>query len=534
MKQLFASIFQPFSRRSAYIIPLAVFAVLTIAEIIAILRINHGRFIYSLDDPYIHLALAEHIRHGHYGVNAGEFSSPSSSVVWPFILSVFSGFWCSEYVPLAINIVCGSATVVLFSRILLHILSPKKEQTNIFFLTAVSVSVMIPSLNVIGLIFTGMEHSLQTLLAVLSIWGIIRLLDEDRFPRWLMGVLIIAPLIRYEAAALSLACIFILFICRRRITAIIVLVAIIVSLGGFSIYLHSLGLPLLPASVLSKTDSTQGIWRAVFGRAYQNIINGESYSLILCAGLTVIAGLLPSIERRKKIFVIGLTFTAVITLIFGRFGWYFRYEIAAMTTALFGLIYFYGEKIKHYAESLVSLPLITVFCILVGFAVFHQYWTTIATTPLAANNIYEQQYQTSRFISEYYREPIAVNDIGLPTYRSGGIYVLDLWGLSSVAALNARFSQSNPMWMDSLANQYSVRAAIIYPAWFPDLPPNWQPIAKMRINGKLISAAENTVQFYALDDETVRELTLLLTRFADELPPGVRLDILPRPPENVP
>ena len=33
--------------------------------------------IYSLDDPYIHLALARQILHGHYGINPGEFAAPS-------------------------------------------------------------------------------------------------------------------------------------------------------------------------------------------------------------------------------------------------------------------------------------------------------------------------------------------------------------------------------------------------------------------------------------------------------------------------
>jgi len=38
---------------------------------------------YSLDDPYIHLALAENMARGHFGVNLGEASNPSSSIIWP-------------------------------------------------------------------------------------------------------------------------------------------------------------------------------------------------------------------------------------------------------------------------------------------------------------------------------------------------------------------------------------------------------------------------------------------------------------------
>ena len=47
-----------------------------------------GHLIYTLDDPYIHLAVARNILLGGYGVNATEFSSPSSSILWPWLLAV--------------------------------------------------------------------------------------------------------------------------------------------------------------------------------------------------------------------------------------------------------------------------------------------------------------------------------------------------------------------------------------------------------------------------------------------------------------
>ena len=44
-----------------------------------VLHIRHacdGHFVYAIDDPYIHLALAQNLAHGHYGINPGEASSP--------------------------------------------------------------------------------------------------------------------------------------------------------------------------------------------------------------------------------------------------------------------------------------------------------------------------------------------------------------------------------------------------------------------------------------------------------------------------
>ena len=60
--------------------------------------------VYSLDDPYIHLALARQILHGHYGINPGEFAAPSSSILWPFLLAPFAFTRLVEFLPLVINL----------------------------------------------------------------------------------------------------------------------------------------------------------------------------------------------------------------------------------------------------------------------------------------------------------------------------------------------------------------------------------------------------------------------------------------------
>lgn len=46
---------------------------------------------YTLDDPYIHLSLAENLLRGHYGVNLDEVASPSSSILYPFLLACALG-----------------------------------------------------------------------------------------------------------------------------------------------------------------------------------------------------------------------------------------------------------------------------------------------------------------------------------------------------------------------------------------------------------------------------------------------------------
>ena len=73
--------YQQHSDIKALLIGIGFLLVIILAEVVALLRLNNGHLVYTLDDPYIHLALAENIIHGHYGVNAGEFSAPSSSIL---------------------------------------------------------------------------------------------------------------------------------------------------------------------------------------------------------------------------------------------------------------------------------------------------------------------------------------------------------------------------------------------------------------------------------------------------------------------
>ncbi len=511
------------SRKGAYLLPLLVFVLILLGNLMGILALNHGRFIYTMDDPYIHLSLADHIRQGHYGVNAGEYSSPSSSIAWPFILALFSGYSWSEYVPFALNIIAAAATVMLFSRILLHILSPTAAERNKHGFIGVVAAVMIPSLNIVGLVFSGMEHSLQTLIAAMTVWGMIRLNDTSNLPRWLPWLLVVAPLIRYEAAAISLGGILLLMYHRRRLTALLVLLAIAALLGGFSAYLHSLGLPLLPASVIAKTMSQKSIFHSLFKRIYENITGGESAALIVCFGLLLWGWL--SLPRARRMLAGCVVVSVGLSLLLGQFGSYYRYEIAILTAATLGVLYTYKDAFAGFLRGEYTSVKYIVAPVIAGGAVFIQYWTTVPTVAVASNNIYEQQYQMSRFVEEFYRQPVAVNDIGLVTYRSGGQYVLDLWGLSSYEALKARMSGAGASWIAELTQRHSIRVAMVYSPWFGALPAAWRPVGYLHLRGKRISVGDAKVTIYALDEEMAQTIPQLLTAFGKTLPPGVQLEM---------
>lgn len=89
-------------RRFSLAVVLALLAIIA-ATTVAILLLCHGKLIYTLDDPYISLALSDQIAHGHYGINATEPASPSSSILYPFLLALFAWAPWQDWAPLIIT-----------------------------------------------------------------------------------------------------------------------------------------------------------------------------------------------------------------------------------------------------------------------------------------------------------------------------------------------------------------------------------------------------------------------------------------------
>jgi hypothetical protein len=181
-------------------------------------------------------------------------------------------------------------------------------------------------------------------------------------------------------------------------------------------------------------------------------------------------------------------------------------------------MYLYRNALKHLLTQQVSSPFFLLFA---GLAITCPgYLETLINIPIASNNIYEQQYQMHRFATDYYRAPVAVNDMGLVTYQNPN-YVLDLVGMASLPTLFARQIATDPGWMNGAASQHHVCMAMIYEAWFAQLPANWIPIGDLYLSKMKITPAEDKVTFYAFDRETFQRVRSLLEDFQKTLPEGV-------------
>ena len=153
------------------------------------------------------------------------------------------------------------------------------------------------------------------------------------------------------------------------------------------------------------------------------------------------------------------------------------------------------------------------------------YWLALEETPAAASNVYQQQYQMHRFVADFYRRSVAVNDLGWVSYRKPeGVYVLDLWGLASPAA--SRHLHKNVDWLETITTAHGAGLAMIYPFWYEEgAPEEWEKLGKMCITSPLTSVAMRCVSFYRTEVGDKAELEREMAAFTKTLPQGVTMTL---------
>lgn len=411
----------------------------------ACLVLNDGQFFYTLDDPYIHLALAERIGRGHYGINDGEFASPSSSVLWPFLLVLPAYFPWGHLVPLMANMGLCLATAALAYRAFCYVYSAV--------LAAWATFGLLVATGTLALVFTGMEHSLQLLLTVAIISAMIDLTERRALPRWLMAALIMAPLVRYEMLGVSLGAVVLLMLYRRFQFAW-ALVEIGLLLGGFSLVLWWQSGELLPSSVMAKYFYS-GSW---------------DNTLPMLAALAMLGwfGFMLRKEKRQILLIVYTACIIIAQLLFGKTGWFSRYEVYAFAAGVFMVLYYLprlgGRRLKHPINATLAAILVLTIC--------NIYLKTTISIPHASHEIFGQQGQLRRLLEETGMPDAAVNDIGLASYKNRS-YVLDLWGLVQPEVRYRRIVKDHDIL--ELVAQHNIKLVMMYRRLYPAeiIPPQW-------------------------------------------------------------
>jgi hypothetical protein len=465
-------------------------ALIIAAMAACIIALCQGHLIYSLDDPYISLALSDHIAHGHYGINAAEPSSPSSSILYPFLLAAFAWAPWQDWVPLIVNGAAACASGVLLAR---EFCRGGIAQNGHLVGAAILIGVVCLAANFVGLVFTGLEHSLHVATSLFVVFGVARALKTAEVPRGLAVAIFLLPLLRFEGLALAGLVLLALAAAGHRRTAIVTALFTGLAVGLYMLAMTRLGLPPLPSSVLVKSDlarqTTQGaaglaaVWQGVWANLAKGVGDVEAYPVFLLLALTLVhpalrAFRLLSRDPEWPNLKNELLFTGVVAgalaahILFGAWGWFARYEIYAVAIGVAGSLVLWRRELGAWlARGTVAVAVSILALIFVG----QRYLTVELVTPVASLTMYEMNYQMHRFVVDFYRRPVGVNDIGWVSYRNPN-YVLDLWGLGSeTARLRRNAADRDPSWLKDLVAAHQIGVVMIYDEWFPgQIPANWR------------------------------------------------------------
>ncbi len=532
-----------------------VYVSMALVLLLIILRKTHGHFTYCLDDPYIHLALADRMRHGLYGINAGEPASPSSSILWPLLLVPFAGTVLMPWMPLLLNLVFSTGTAWLLGHFVDRYFLPGWRAR----LFAV---LLLPATNIFGLTYTGLEHPLQVMLCVAGAFAVLHVLDGESVPTWTVVAAVILPSVRYEGMLITIAVAVALWASRSRRMAVLLVPVSLLPAAVFSLFLHRLRLPWFPLSVLVKSRYKFQDHSSLPVRAVRLVLNTLTTTLqdperapqLL---LVVVLGYFAWRSRRTRSVCLALTGCAAVGMaqvLLGPVGWFFRYEIYCLAFTLLVAIAAdarlpaigaptdsdLGSRSRpdlHLtspylsAETLAGTTAVPGLLLVLVGALAMFYARPQLGVPQAALGIYQQQVQLGRFASQFELGPVAVNDLGWVAFdRKPGQYVLDLVGLGSYEAFQTKEAQRTPDWLDRITREHGIGVVMMYTDWFPKgVPAGWQRLARLCSADvdPALGAADTRVMFYGTHAADTPRLLQELSRFGSSLPKGSVLQLNP-------
>ncbi len=497
-----------------------------------------GNLVYAIEAPYVHMTLGEQIAHGHYGLVPGEPAAPSSTILYPFILAALSPLDLGVALPLVINVI-ATFLLGIFALLLADECGLPLRRMRPAFVLVLAVVITL-ALNLVGLAFTGLEHSLHAASSVAYVLGLVRFVRRNRCDWWWFVCIIVQPLIRFEGAGMLLAD-GLIFVGFRRYDYALAVVAIGLTLvAGYSLFLHGMGLPLLPSSVLARSNWSNAVVQshggllttaADIGRnLFHNlnsfgtpqILGGVALAWIWFTGARDrTAGIVPEQRRQAKlVLAFFLSFVSLAQVTGGKMGWTPpRYEAYVLVLNLCGLAVIYRETVVRWCER-VSWRRAGSFA-MVLLLIFAGYATQTFAVPAKARKEFLGPFQLRRFVTDFYQRPVAIDQLGYINYDNPN-YVLDLSGLSSEPVRAARASQRSTGWMDWLLEERHVGLAIINSDDTPSVPVQWTEVAELQVSSGRGPAA-NHILFYARRPADIDAISAALTQFAETMPGGERL-----------
>ncbi len=483
------------------------------------LRAAGGVFEYPLDDVYIHLAMADSLARGEYGINAGEYASAASSAIYPLLLLPIVPPELQRLLPLFWNVVGLVLSALLWARALLaagYGAPPLRA-------AGLALALLGPvGLNMAGVAVLGMEHSLQTAATLAIFVGLLLHILGRPDRRLLFAGLLFAPLLRFEALAVVLPAIAVLALTGARRTAAAGLLVGLLPLVAFCTVLALLGIGPLPNSVEAKTAVPPGIGGPLWQIVIQSILNIRTFPgqvMLFLSALLAILAATPVLRTQGglRLIVAAAAATGFGHLLLGKIGWLFRYEQSVLVLLSAALMT--GAAALPWGRWRF-VPIVLPVVVVIALCAFYVPRTAMSL-PANTNAIRLQHYQMQDFAKNVVAAPVAVNDLGWVAWRNPH-YVLDLWGLASAEALSLRLSRAGEGWAGPLAERHGVQLAMIYDHWLgAAVAEDWVRLGELRTTAPGHRLPGSVVAFYATAPRHAEPLVAALAGWRTGLPDGV-------------
>ena len=296
-----------------------------------------GYFVYTLDDPYIHMAMAKNFAlHNVWGVTPYEYSSATSSPLWTLLLGVmYKIFGVRDTLALWLSYLFASLILVEMNRFLTR----NKVPPPAIFALLLSVVFLVPLPQIV---FDGMEHCLQVYLVVAFLAALQVFWETKRGLLWLAVLTAISTAVRYDSLFITTP-LCLLFALRRQwqpIAALVVASLIpIVLYGAISVHYGSLWLPnsVLMKAVVGHPILSEDFLMVIYTHA---LTAPQLYGLILCVAVLMTIRWLEKRPQERGIgqfFSLLFLMTALLHLRFVPFysaQWNCRYQAYLMTMGM--------------------------------------------------------------------------------------------------------------------------------------------------------------------------------------------------------
>ena len=488
-----------------------------------------GRFIYPLDDAYIHLSMAKNFAESSvWGITHYEFSSTTSSPLFTFLLAILIkvfGNW--EYIPLVANSTAG-LFLILVSH---HYLRRFSKTTYLVFLSSI---VLLMPLHL--MIMTGMEHVFHTLLMVLALLAFQKYIETDT-PRNFSNLALLSILatgFRYESLFfIFFICVYLFFIRKEYVKGVVLgLFAItpVLIYGWISVQHGSF---FLPNSLILKgntNDGLAGFLTRVAGNAYRGI------SVLVLLLILMIQIVLKSKNQNQIVDKISKNAVPVVVfcgfavhLLFANFGWLIRYEAYFVVVILFAIAPFADELFQNKIGNRL-LKFAMIILLFITFSI--RFLPMLKNQPIASKNIFDQQIQLADFLHQYYRNgKVIANDIGAITYFNN-IHLLDTYGLGSIEVAKLRkedhgkFTDNKELqaYVYNTARLQDFEVALVFDEWVK-MPDYFTKVGTLTIQNNYMSGG-TTVSFYAIKKDHTDKLRNQLAEFSKHTPKDVLINII--------